>query len=233
MSRYLHLTPIQVLKIASRPHPSHISPCLGFMMCVSTQPRPHLTPILMSRFAYHLSPGNVHPWSRSQDLHLTSNQVPSHLHPGCRIRVSAPPRSQLTLIIIWKCAPQLHPYLVPLPFRFLDSCITRYHPGRISPQSRCCLTSFLVQKIASQLHPGPISHSSRSQDVCHTSIQVLSHLHPTPSILILPPPMPCLTSIRVKRFCITALSMCYLTPIQVSILASEFHPGHVLHPSRS
>ena len=59
----------------------------------------------------------------------------------------------------------------------------------ISHSSRWCITSFLVQKIASQLHPGHISRSTRFKVVCHTSIQVLSHLHPGPNSLISPPSM--------------------------------------------
>ena len=68
MSWYLYPTSIQ--EIASQLHPSPISPYPGLMMCASTQSRSNLSPIQMSRFAYHLYPGIVKP--RSRDLHLTS-----------------------------------------------------------------------------------------------------------------------------------------------------------------
>ena len=103
MSWYLHLTSIQVQKIISQLHPSPISPYSGLMMCTSTQSRSHLSPTQMSIFVFHLYPGNIKPWSRSRDLHLTSKevtlspasrsqdsrlssiQVPSHSHSSLKI----------------------------------------------------------------------------------------------------------------------------------------------------
>ena len=113
-------------------------------------------------------------------MHHVSIQVRSHTHPSLKMCISTPSMFS------------------PNPSRSLDSHITyiqvafQLNPGPnicISHPSRWCITSFLVQKIASQLHPGHISRSSRFKVVCHTSIQVLSHLHPGPNNLISPPSM--------------------------------------------
>ena len=208
MPWYLHPTSIQVLKITSQLHPSPILPYSGLMMCTSTQSRSHLSPTQMSIFVFHLYPGNVKPWSRSRDLHLTSKEVPSHLHPGCRIRVSAPSRSHLTPIQVWKFASKLHPCSVPPP-----------------STSRSHLISIQVQIFASHIHPGDVYRPSRSQDVHHTSIQVLSHLHPNSNILISPPSMYCLTSIQVRSF-VSHLHPCDISPPAYSLPFKSWYLHH-------
>ena len=203
MSWYLHPTSIQVQKITSQLHPSPISPYSCLMMCTSTQSRSHLSPTQMSIFVFHLYPGSIKPWSRSRDFHLTSKEVPSHLHPGRRIRVSAPSRCHLTPIQVWKFASKLHLCSVP----------PHPHPGHISYQSRpkyLHLTSIQVMSIA---------------QVCHTSIQVLSHLHPNSNIPISPPPMYCLISIQVRSF-VSHLHPCDISPPACSLPFKSWYLHH-------
>ena len=80
-----HLTSIQILRIASQPHHSPISPYPGLRLCISTQSRSILNPIQVSRFVSQLHPGSEIHVSASSYLSLTSIQVliyASRLHPG-------------------------------------------------------------------------------------------------------------------------------------------------------
>ena len=173
------------------------------MMCTSTQSRSHLSPTQVSIFVFHLYLGNIKPWSRSRDLHLTSKEAPSHLRPGRRIRVSAPTRCHLTPFQVWNL--HLNPiYVLSLP---------HLHPGHISYQSKpkyLHLTSIQVMSIA---------------HVRHTSIQVLSHLHPNSNILISPPPMYCLTSIQVRSF-VSHLHPCDISPPAYSLPFKSWYLHH-------
>ena len=174
---YLHPTSIQVQKITSQLHPSPISPYSGLMMCTSTQSRSHLSPTQMSIFVFDLYPGNIKPWSRSRDLHLTSKEAPSHLRPGRRIRVSAPTRCHLTPFQVWKFASKLHLCSVPPPSTSRSHLISiqaqifasHIHPGDVY---RSC---------ASHIHPGPVSPASKFQYPYLTSTHVTSHFHPGPT----------------------------------------------------
>ena len=199
MSWYLHPTSIQVQKITSQLHPSPISPYSGLMICTSTLSRSHFSPTQMSIFVFHLYPGNVKPWSRSQDLHLTSKEVPSHLHPGHRIRVSAPSRCHLTPIQLWKFATKLHLCSVP----------PHLHPGHISSQSRFKYLHITSIQVMSIVHPGLkmcVTHPSRSY-LTHIQIPIsFSHLHP------------CTVSLPPKS------EISCLICIQVSGWASHLHP---------
>ena len=214
MSWYLHPTSIQVQKITSQLHPSPISPYSGLMMCTSTQSRSHLSPTQMSIFVFHLYPDNTKAWSRSRYLHLTSKEVPSHLHPGRRIRVSAPSRCHLTPIQVWKFASKLHLCFVPPPSTSRSHLISiqaqifasHIHPGDVY---RSC---------APHIHPGPVSPASKFQYPYLTSTHVLCHFHPCP------------------KFCVSSASMWHLTSsvltsIQVMIFASQLHPCPISHQS--
>ena len=210
---YLHPTSIQVQKITSQLHPSPISPYSGLMMCTSTQSRSHLSPTQMSIFVFDLYPGNIKPWSRSRDLHLTSKEAPSHLRPGRRIRVSAPTRCHLTPFK----SENLHLnsiYVLSLP---------HLHPGHISYQSKpkyLHLTSIQVMSIA---------------HVRHTSIQVLSHLHP--NSISLSHLHPCTVSLPSRSevsclICIHVTSHLQSTHFHsVMIFASQLHPCPISHQS--
>ena len=204
------------------------------MMCTSTQSRSHLSPTQMSIFVFDLYPGNIKPWSRSRDLHLTSKEAPSHLRPGCRIRVSAPTRCHLTPFQVWKFASKNPSMFCPSPIYIQvtshinpspNICIS--HPSRwclslmcVTHPSRSCLTCIQIPISLSHLHPCTVSLPSRSEVSCLICIHVTSHLQPTHFH-------------SSHDICITAPSMSYLTPIHVSILAPELHPDHVLPPSRS
>ena len=94
-SWYLHLAYILVI---SRLH-------AGPPNCILVPSKRHLKPIQVSRCVSHLHPGpsqlencisappqsHITP-SSSQDVHLSSIQVPSQPHPGLEICVSSPPR---------------------------------------------------------------------------------------------------------------------------------------------
>ena len=207
------------------------------MMCTSTQSRSHLSSTQMSIFVFHLYPGNVKPWSMSRGLHLTSQDVPSHLHPGRRIRVSAPSRCHLTPIQVWKFASKLHLCSVPPPSTFRSHLISiqaqifasHIHPGDVyrscatmctTHPYRSCLTCIQIPISLSHLRPCTVSLPSRSEVSCLICIHVTSHLQPTHFH-------------SSHAICITAPSMSYLTPIRVSILVPELHPDHVSPPSKS
>ena len=184
------------------------------MMCTSTQSRSHLIPTQMSIFVFHLYPGNIKPWSGSRDLHLTSKEVPSHLHPGRRIRVSAPSRCHLTPIQVWKFASKLHLFSVPPPSTSRSHLISieaemfasHIHPGDVY---RSC---------ASHIHPGPVSLASKFQYPYLTSTHVLSHFHRGPKF-------------RVSSASMWHLTSSLLTSIQVMIFASQLHPCPISHQS--
>ena len=150
------------------------------MMCTSTQSRSHLSPTQMSIFVFDLYPGNIKPWSRSRDLHLTSKEAPSHLRPGRRIRVSAPTRCHLTPFQVWKFASKLHLCSVPPPSTSRSHLISipaqifasHIHPGDVY---RSC---------ASHIHPGPVSPASKFQYPYLTSTHVTSHFHPGPKFRV-------------------------------------------------
>ena len=86
----------------------------------------------------------------------------------------------------------------------------------------------------SHLHPSYISPPSRSTYPCVPSIQIMSHLHPSPHINVSPPSRSRLNSIQVGHTnCSSAPSMSHLTQIQVSIYASHLDQCPVSPPSRS
>ena len=214
MPWYLQPTSIQVQKITSQLHPSPISPYSCLMMCTSTQSRSHLSPTQMSIFVFHLYPGSIKPWSRSRDFHLTSKEVPSHLHPGRRIRVSAPSRCHLTPIQVWKFASKLHLCSVPPPSTSRSHLISiqaqifasHIHPGDVYRSS------------VSHIHPGSVSPASKFQYPYLTSTHVLSHFHPGPKF-------------RVSSASMWHLTSSLLTSIQVMVFASQFHPCPISHQS--
>ena len=199
----------------------------------------------MSIFVFDLYPGNIKPWSRSRDLHLTSKEAPSHLRPGRRIRVSAPTRCHLTPFQVWKFASKLHLCSVPPPSTSRSHLISiqaqifasHIHPGDVY---RSC---------ASHIHPGPVSPASKFQypyltsthvlsHFHHSSIHVLSHTNPRFDISAWTPSRSRLTSIQVPWLafhihpsrpstlscCISIPARSHLNPIQFSGWASHLHP---------
>ena len=195
------------MKIVFQLHSSPISPYPDLMMYVSTQTRPRLILIQVSRFASHLNPGSISTLSSYGDVRLTSIQFPSHLHPSPKIHASPTSRSCLTHAPIfashihlsdvsspsrsWKfhlssiqIQSQTHPGLemcISIPSRSCTTCITSLlHTDHVSPQHMSWYlhpASIQVQKITSQLHPSPISPYSGLM-MC-TSTQSRSHLSPT------------------------------------------------------
>ena len=157
------------------------------MMCVSTQTRPRLILIQVSRFASHLNTGSISTPSNYRDVWLTSIQFPSHLHPSPKIHASPTSRSCLTLTHALIFASHIHLRDVSSPSRswkFHLSSIqvqSQTHPGLemcISIPSRSCTTC-----ITSLLHTDHVSPKHMPGYLHPTSIQVqkiTSQLHPSP-----------------------------------------------------
>ena len=78
-----HLTSIQILRIASQPHHSPISPYPGLKMCIPSQSRSDLTHIHVSRMC-------ASPPYRHLDSHLQSTNFTHHPNPGLFIFNSPP-----------------------------------------------------------------------------------------------------------------------------------------------
>ena len=109
-----HLIPIQVLGCVYHLHPGPVSPAFGSQdssltsmklaphrhpgpdNCISAPCRSHPTSIQGSGCGSPLHAGPSSPHSRCKDLHLSSTQVPSYLHPCLENYNSPPSRSRLT-----------------------------------------------------------------------------------------------------------------------------------------
>ena len=90
-----------------------------------------------------------------------------------------------------------------------------------------------VSKFGSHLHSSYISPPSKSLYPCVTSIQIMSHLHPSPDIHVSPPTRSRLNSIQVTRI-VAQLHLCpFLPKIQVSIYAFHLDQCLVSPPLRS
>ena len=75
---------------------------------VSPPCKSRLTAIQVPRNASQLHAGPISPLSRAQGVGLTFMQVPPHLILGAEYCISAPPRSHLTAIHVWRIASHLH-----------------------------------------------------------------------------------------------------------------------------
>ena len=109
-----HLIPIHVSGCVSHLHQGPVSPASGSQEssltsmqvvphrhpgpdnCISAPCRSHPTSIQGSGCGSHLHVGPSTPHSRCKDLHLSSTQVPSYLHPCLENYNSPPSRSRLT-----------------------------------------------------------------------------------------------------------------------------------------
>ena len=204
--------PIEVLRVASKLHPNHISTMPGLRNV-------HLTFIYVHSHCHRSPLIGISSPSRSR---FTCVLVESHLnlsHDNC---ISAPPRSNYTPIQVSRhlCLTAIHP--LSTPSRPLDSRLTfiqiesHSNPGPhncISPPSRWHLTPSQVPAIASQIHRDTISDPHWFQNVHLTSILALAHLNPEPRIL--PLLHPCTFSLPSRSIDF------HLTPIQVM---SQIHP---------
>ena len=124
----------------------------GLKMGFLPPSRSHLIPIQVLGCVSHLHPGPVSPASGSQ-----LPRFKSHLHASCTSPISRSRQLHLTSM-------QVPPHIYPGLWMW------------VSPSCRSLLTSFQVQRLASQLHPGPILPPSMSGELQLTSIQVLSHI---------------------------------------------------------
>ena len=130
-------TSTQVTKIAFQLHSSPISPYPDLMMCVSTQTRPRLILIQVSRFASHLNPGPISTPSRSRDLCLLSTQAPRFTFLLCLSWILPQSGSWYLHLTYIQVTSHLHPgppncILVPSkhhlkPIQFQDVCLTSIH----------------------------------------------------------------------------------------------------------
>ena len=225
-----HLVSIQVLiqvpRMASQLHPSPISAHPGHETFVSPPSKYHFTWIRVPGFTSHshLLLCHVSPLYRSQDLRLTSIQVPSHfIHLLNFICVSPPSRTWFKCIKVPICTHPLHWCCVSHPSRSWEEHLNSIqitsltHLGLqmcISPPSRSRLTSVQIPIFVSRLHTGRISPPFRSWRLHLSFIQVPSHPHP------------CL------EICVQPLSISCLISIQVTRAASLLHPGPASPPSR-
>ena len=73
-----------------------------------------LTAIQVPKIASQLHAGPISPLSRAQGVGLTFMQVPPHLILGAGNCISAPPRSHLTSINVWRIASHLHSHSGPV-----------------------------------------------------------------------------------------------------------------------
>ena len=198
-----------------------MSPLLSVRQdCNSPASRSHLTP------------------SRFLNLCLTSIQYMHHLHPGLDIRVTSSFRSHLVSIQVLIKVPRMASQLHPSPISA--------HPGHetiVSPPSKYHFTRIKVPGFTSHSHLllCHVSPLYKSQDSRPTSIQVPSHfIHLLNFICYSPPSRLCLTSIQnliqmhkgPNTHASSPLMLC-LTSSQVMRRASQLHPDHIAHPSRS
>ena len=204
--------PIEVVRVASKLHPNHISTMPGLWDV-------HLTSIYVHSHCHRSPLIGISSPSKSR---FTCVLVESHLnlsHDNC---ISAPPRSNYTPIQPSRhlCLTAIHP--LSTPSRPPDSRLTfiqiESHPNPgphncISPPSRWHLTSSQAPTIASQIHRDTIADPHKFQNVHLTSILALAHLNPEPKNIVSPPSIYPLTSIQVHRF------------------PSYTYPGNVSNPS--
>ena len=178
--------------------------------------------------------------SSSQDVHLSSIQVPSQPHPGLEICVFSPPRlpdslsslSQLNPTSFWGLifTSRLHPNNISPP-----SWSTKLHLSSIQASSqthtgfKMCVSppsrSFLNWRIVSQLHLSPISPYPRLK--MSISTQSRSHLNPIQVSKFVSPLKP------GSQIHVSSLSQLNLTSIWLLIFASRLHPGTISPPPRS
>ena len=196
--------------------------------------------------------------SRPPDSWLTFIQIESHTNPGPHNCILPPPRWHLTSSQAPTIASQIHRDTISDPHRFqnvhLTSILALAHlnpePKNIaSPPSIYPLTSIQVHRFPSYTYPGNVSNhrltshippvrvstQSSSRYLHLTSIQMMSHIHPCPRILVSPPSRYCITSIQVQKFFThndpyrgSHLSRFHLTQIQVEMWVSSPSTPHLI-----
>ena len=124
----------------------------------------------------------------------------------------------------------------------VQTFVSHLNPGRMSPPfrsrelhlsshsnlSRSQDMQLNSIQVPSQHHSFPeicVSPQSRLLDSCHLSIQIASLLNPAPYICIWTATRWCFTSIPASPNCISSPLRHYLKNVQVSICASNLHPG--------
>ena len=127
-------------------------------------------------------------------------KVTSHLHSDPAIWISVPSRSPsesspemcVSSSSRYQLIPSEHQviYLTSIHFR---------------------LSSAQASKFGSHLHSSYISPPSKSLYPCVTSIQIMSHLHPSPDIHVSPPTRSRLNSIQVT-WIVAQLHLCPILP---------------------
>ena len=236
--------PIEVVRVASKLHPNHISTMPGLwdvhLTSIYVHSHCHRSPLIgisspsKSRFTcvlveshLNLSHDNcISPPSRSTKLHLSSIQASSQTHTGFKMCNSPPSRTFLN----WRCASQLNPGPISTPSRSRDLWVLSTQAPKFT--FHLCLSWILPQSGSWYLHLA--------------YIQVTSHLHPGPPNCILVPSKHHLKPIQVSR-CVSHLhpgpfstGELYLSsipvpyhPIHVSRCAYQLNPGPISTPSRS
>ena len=218
---------------------SHLN--LSHDNCISAAPRSNYTPIQVSGYLCLTATPPPSTPSRPLDSRLTIIQIESHPNPGPYNCISPPSSWRITSHQAPTIASQIHRDTISDPPRFqnvhLTSILALAHlnpePKNIaSPPSMYPLTSIQVHRfpsytylgnvsnpstpprLTSHIPPVRISPQSSSRYLHLTSTQMMSHLHPCPRILVLPP------------------SRYWITPIQVQKLFSHNDPHRGSHLSR-
>ena len=140
----------------------------------------------------------------------------SHPHP---CHVPPPTRSIIWCLISFQVACHLHPGH--------ENCTSApsWSYSNLSMYQNMQLNSI---QVPSHPHPFPeidVSPQSTLIDSCLLPIQIVSHLNPGPYICLWTTTRWCFTSIPVLPSCISDPPRHHLKLIQVSICASNFHPG--------
>ena len=235
---------------------SHLN--LSHDNCISAPPRSNYIPSRYRGICVSLPSTLLSTPSRPPDSWLTFIQIESHPNPGPHNCISPPSRWHLTSSQAPTIASQIHRDTISDPHRFqnvhLTSILALAHlnpePKNIaSPPSIYPLTSIQVHRFPSYIYPGNVSNhrltshippvrvstQSSSRYLHLTSIQMMSHLHPCPRILVSPPSRYCITSIQVQKFFThndpyrgSHLSRFHLTQIQVEMWVSSPSTPHLI-----
>ena len=240
-----HLTSIQILRIASQPHHSPISPYPGLKMLIQSQSMSDLTHIHVSRICasppyrhldsrlhtinsmHHLNPGlfifNSPPFVCCL-ISILAHVFAYHLHLWHDVRAS---RLPITTIHVMRIVSHLHHSPIS-PYSGLRLCVSTQSRSILNPTQvpDLCLSSIQAPRFTSPLHPSWVSPQSRSLYLHLAYIPVASNLHPGLPNCIWAPSKHHLKCIHVSR-CVSHLHLGHFSTgeLYLSSIPVPYHPS--------